>query len=169
MNKNATKSRGPGRPMYQPVIPKGKFTMADFCEANGVDVKTGKGKNCSKLTLIKFMGRKQGKAMIRKVKGELAAPANKNGLGRKSFLYERIPGTVATKSTKAVKAAKSTKAPKAAKSTASDYEATKAALLAPTPAVVITPEATPEPEVAETATAEVNDTATVATAEPVAS
>ena len=56
MNKNKTAStaskKSPGRPKYVPVIPKSKFTMSDFCEANGVSLKTGKGKSCSKLTLI---------------------------------------------------------------------------------------------------------------------
>ena len=169
MNKNAKANRGPGRPMYQPIIPKGKFTMADFCEANGVNVKNGKGKMCSKLTLIKFMDRKIGKSMIRKVKGEFAAPANKKGLGRKAFLYERIPGATVPKSPVQKDQQASPKSPKTRKSTAptsADYEATKSALLAPTPAVVITsPEPTvTEPEVAETPVETVAETADPVTA-----
>jgi len=149
MKKNST-TRGPGRPMYSPVIPRGKFTMNDFCIANGVNPKTGKGKNCSKLTLIKFLGRKQGKALIAKVKGETADPNSKKGLGRKAFLYQRKAGVTIPKAD--VSAPKATKTPRkytrkatAPASTTADYEATKAALLAPTPAVTITPDPTPDP------------------------
>lgn len=160
MKNTTVKHNGPGRPMYNPVIPRGKFTIAEFCEANGVNPKTGKGKACSKLTLIKFLGRKQGKALIVRVKGETANPNSKKGLGRKAFLYTRRAGVTVPKATAAP--VKQTRTRKATAPTAtSDYEATKSALLAPTPAVVITPDPTPAPE-----TAPVVDVAPVS--EPVA-
>ena len=159
MKKNAQKTAPtvkydrPGRPMYNPVIPRGKFTMTDFCTANGVNPKTGKGKQCSKLTLIKFLGRKQGKALVMKVKGETTDPNSKSGLGRKAFLYTRRAGVTAPKSTIAKTAPKATRKTRKAKDvtvnvgispSTANYEAQKAALLAPTPAVV-TPAPAPTP------------------------
>lgn len=172
-------NRGPGRPMYNPVIPRGKFTMTEFCIANGVNPKTGKGKNCSKLTLIKFLGRKQGKALIMKVKGETADPQSKKGLGRKAFLYTRKAGVTVPKTSAAAPTPKATAKRKytrkatAPAATTADYEATKAALLAPTPVVSITPDPTPAPVAEDAAPAPeavAAETATVAseaTAEPV--
>ena len=150
-NKNV--ERGPGRPMYDPVIPRGKFTKRQLDEANGVNPDTGKGKACSGLTLTKWLKRKEGKALVVRVKGEFAAPDSKSGLGRKAFLYQRKAGVTAPKST-----VKDTKATRKSKSTSTqDYEATKAALLATAP-IVSVPVA---PVVPETAPAEVTETAKV--------
>lgn len=139
-----TKQSSPGRPAYKPVLPNRKFTMTDLCEANGVSLKTGKGKNCSKLTLVKFIAKQLGNkrsGLIIKVKDETREPNSTVGLGRKAFVYIRRPGTkVATPAAKSnlKTAAKSKVSVKLAPaSTTSDYEATKAALLAPTPTPVI--------------------------------
>lgn len=184
MKKNTAKHSHPGRPKYVPVIPRGKFTMIEFCIANGVNPKNGKGKNCSKLTLIKFLKRKEGKALVQKVKDELAEPTSKKGLGRKAFLFQRREGVTMPTPTitlrakgKSAKAASATPAPKrkytrkATSTATADYEATKAALLAP--AVTITPDPTPAPEatpapepVAETAAPAEPVAAEVATTEP---
>lgn len=47
-----------GRPTYQPRFPtKNKWTFRNLCDVNGVVWITGKGKNCSKITLQKYMWR----------------------------------------------------------------------------------------------------------------
>ena len=151
MSKNIKANRGPGRPAYSPKFPKSlKWTMADWCEANGINPKTGKGPNCSKLTLIKYKNNHP-KDFVR-VKNEFREPASKDGLGRKCFLFSL---SARAKSAKATKAAKVSK--KVTVNVGTDYDAVKAALLAPTPTVDIPApvEVTPEvvPAVAETVTA----------------
>jgi hypothetical protein len=168
MSKNIKANRGPGRPAYQPKFPKSlKWTMADWCEANGINPKTGKGPKCAKLTLIKNMADdmfhtlKNGKpdrsnprrnSLIIQVKDEYREPASKDGLGRKCSVFAlraRLAGS---------KTAKTPRTPKVSVNVGTDYDAVKAALLAPTPAVEITApvaEVTPEvaPAVVETVTA----------------
>lgn len=52
----------PGRPMYVPKFPeKDTFTFMDFLVSNGVNPKTGKGKNCTVLTLRKWLKRDKAK------------------------------------------------------------------------------------------------------------
>lgn len=149
--KRNIKRNGPGRPAYTPVIPKGKFTMNDLCEANGVSLKTGKGKLCSKLTLVKWLAKQlanRRSGLVTKTDAT-AEPNSKDGLGRKSFVYIRRPGM----SAKTLKTAtKSTVSVKLAPQTTADYEATKAALLAPSPAPVTPTEPVTAP-VAEVAPA----------------
>lgn len=146
MKKNKTVNtvqRGPGRPAYQPKFPKSKkFTMADFCVANGIDPKTGKGPNCTKLTLDKFRKANLGQrnSILVLVKDELREPASQNGLGRKCFVYSLRSRVTAGEKTVAV--AKSAKG-KSSKGTFT-YEAKKAALLASTPSVAV-PANVPEP------------------------
>lgn len=147
----------PGRPLYVPKFPrKVEWTLKDFCVANEVDPETGKGPRCSKLTLIKWLGRdkaRKGRSLVKRL-DHTAAPDSEKGLGRKAFLFslrekmandstpEATPDT-----TDAAPAAPSDAAPATA-----DYEAQKAALLgtsAPvvditTPNAPTTPEATPE-------------------------
>lgn len=161
-NKSTVANNGPGRPRFTPKIPQGRFTLRKFCEFNGVNPDTGKGDNCSRLTLIQFINRdaaeKKNKSVLVKLP-DTVKPHGEKGLGRKAFLYCRRE-KLATLNTK-----DSTKAPKAKASKVSvdvgtstaDYEAQKAALLAPTPAVDITPTAPEEtPAVApEAAPAEV--------------
>lgn len=150
-------NRGPGRPAYEVKWPTSRFTMADLMERNGVNLKTGKGKFCTKLTLVKALARdlaKRGHSFIVKL-DETREPNSKSGLGRKTFVYLRRSKLdtlkTARKSTATVNVG--TKAPKVrtpkVTSTTADYEAQKAALLAPTPAVTIAPEPAPAP-VAET-------------------
>lgn len=154
MKKNTNANRGPGRPMYAPKFPRSlMFTMTAFCVANGVNPETGKGENCSKLTLIKFLGRKQGKSLVVRLKAT-AKPNSDNGLGRKPFLFcmkDRLDEAKAKLAGTEVKAPKATRAPRKTKTvtvdvglsqTSQDYEAQKAALLAPT-APAVTPDPTP--------------------------
>ena len=147
----------PGRPLYVPKFPrKVEWTLKDFCVANEVDPENGKGPRCSKLTLIKWLGRdkaRKGRSLVKRL-DHTAAPDSEKGLGRKAFLFslrekmandstpEATPDT-----TDAAPAAPSDVSPATA-----DYEAQKAALLGtPAPVVDITtpdapasPEATPE-------------------------
>jgi hypothetical protein len=147
-NKTAkTEKNGPGRPKYTPVIPRGKFTFAEFCTENGVG-KDGKGAKCSALTLRKFLARdaKLGKKSQVLLTDDLANPDNKQGLGRKAFLYQRRSVTAVHKSvTNATRKA----AVKVSTPATADYEAQKAALGIGEPAVNTTPEPAP---VAETVT-----------------
>lgn len=169
MKKNS-KSNGPGRPRYSVKWPRGKFTFTDLEIENGVNPKSGKGKECTTLTLRKAVKRELGNrrsGAIVLVKDTLAEPNSKSGLGRKQLVYTRRPGVTAQKATAAPRKAKVT-APDVTVNVSqatTDYEAQKAALLAPTPAVTITPDPTPAPEatpapepvaetVAETAQAE---------------
>ncbi len=163
--KTNTKRSGPGRPSYVPKLPRGKFTMTDLCEANEVNLKTGKGPKCSKLTLVKFLAKELANkrtGLVTKVKGETRKPQGDAGLGRKAFLYIRrdapVKNNLAT-------AAKSPVSVKVAPGT-TDYEAQKAALglgnpepvtitqapAEPTPAPVVAESPAPaQPEVTETA------------------
>lgn len=184
MNKNS-KHNGPGRPKYQPVYPRtNKWSFNDFQEANGIDLETGKGANCSKLTLRKHLDRdmynKAGhlrpNSLVMLVKGEFA-PKSASGKGKRGFLFtlrskaEAVKPEVKITAPKAVKTSK----PKAAKikptaevtvdvgtpapvvendavsAETKSYEALKAELLAPNPAVVIPETKTEEvPATAET-------------------
>jgi hypothetical protein len=160
MKTKVTKSYDhPGRPAYIPVIPRGRFTMNDLCEENGVSLKTGKGKLCSRLTLVKWVAKQLGNkrsGLIVKVKDETSEPNSRKGLGRKAFLYIRRTMKDGLKT-----AAKSNVAVKM--NTTADYEKVKADLLGTSvPAVTVTPE-TPAP----VAPAPVTETATVAAPEPV--
>lgn len=93
MKTKVTKSYDhPGRPAYIPAVPRSRFTMNDLCEANGVNLKSGKGKNCSRLTLVKWVAKQldnKRSGLIVKVKDETSEPNSKKGLGRKAFLYIR--------------------------------------------------------------------------------
>lgn len=149
MKKNI-KRNGPGRPAYEPKFPaKLKWTMADFCRRNEVDTETGKGPNCSKLTLVKFLkkdlkNRRSG--LVGKLKDETAPPDSDSGLGRRSLLYflraradeieAKAEAKPARKSNGLKTAAKSPVSVKL--STTADYEATKAALGIDTPAPTAT-------------------------------
>jgi len=196
-NKNAVTKQGPGRPAYEPKFPRSlEWVFADFMEANEVNPKTGKGPKCSKLTLTKNLdrdmyhpiesGKNKGKPdRNRPRKNSLVVksdktrePNSERGLGRKTFVFylrakqDSIKpakvsvnvGTAATKPRKARTVSKST----------ADYEAQKAALLAPTTAVTIAPVET-APVIAEVApiitaepvTAEAAQTVEPVTAEPV--
>lgn len=169
MKKNI-KHDGPGRPAYKPKFPaKLKFTMTDFCVRNEVNPETGKGPNCSKLTLVKYLDaqlKNRRSGLICKVKDETAAPASESGLGRRSFLYylrsraSEIVEKATAKSTKPAR--KSSGLKTAAKSPVSvpltstaDYEAQKKALgidSTPTVSVPMAPAPAPTPApVAETA------------------
>jgi len=170
-NKNAKKTdkKGPGRPSYQIKWPTGKFTFTDLMIANEVNPETGKGKFCTKLTLRKGIDKdmfhldKNGNIDKDKprrdsliVKTDETRPPE-SGLGRNSFVYVRRSKLQSTKSTKSKGTSKATV----------DYEAQKAALLAPV--VDITPPepvSTPDPVVTapEPVTAEV-----AVTQEPVTS
>jgi hypothetical protein len=147
MKKNTT-HKGPGRPKYEPIIPKSRFTMADFCEANGVDLKTGKGENCAKLTLIQFLARdrkRKGQSLIVRLKETFAEPNSKSGLGRKAMVYQLRSKFEAHKA-KTAPIRKS-----AAPVTTEDYETQKAAILAPVAEINPTPAAEPVKEVQPTA------------------
>jgi hypothetical protein len=179
-SQSQSQHRGPGRPRYIPLIPRGNFTFTDLETLNGVNPATGEGKNCTTLTLRKWLKRdmyitdKTGKVIrtnhkssVMLVKDTLAEPNGKNGLGRKQYVYTRRAGTPVAKASPAKASAprkvkadvtvdvSTAPAPVDAVSTETkDYEAQKAALLAP--AVTITPEpetapvaedpATPAPE-----------------------
>lgn len=119
-NKN---QRGPGRPMADINIPNKKFTFADLVEANS---------HVTPLTLRKFLKRdasRKGKSEVVLVKDETREPNHKKGLGRKTYVYIRRSKANALKT-----ARKSTVSVALAPAkTTADYEATKAALLAPDP------------------------------------
>lgn len=191
-NKTANENRCPGRPAYEPKFPRSlEWTFADFMEANEVNPETGKGPKCSKLTLTKYLdrdmyhpiesGKYKGKPdRNRPRKNSLVVksdktrePNSESGLGRKTFVFylrakqDSIkPAKVSVKvGTAAAKPHKARKAHTVSESTA-DYEAQKAALLAPITAVTITPEVAP---VAETApeVVPVSEVTPEITAEPV--
>ena len=205
-NKNAVTKQGPGRPAYEPKFPRSlEWTSADFMEANEVNPETGKGPKCSKLTLTKNLnrdmyhpiesGKNKGKPdRNRPRKNSLVVksdktrePNSESGLGRKTFVFylrakqDSIkPGKVSVNvGTAATKPNKPNKARTVSKSTA-DYEAQKAALLAPTAAVTIAPgetapvvvepiaEVAPTNITAEPLTAEAAQTVEPVTAELVA-
>jgi hypothetical protein len=158
------KNTGPGRPKYTPVIPKGKFTFTDLEIANGVNPKTGKGKDCTTLTLRKWLKRelaKRGHSAIVHLKDTFADPTSKHGLGRKQYVYQRRAGVTIAKpsapapkptAVKATKTAKAkapkrsavTKAPatvigKGLSKATENYEAQKAAILAPVASIAPAP------------------------------
>ena len=176
MKKNS-KSNDPGRPQYEIKWPRAKFTFTDLEIENGVNPNTGKGKNCTTLTLRKGLKRdqaKRGHSVIVCLKDILAEPNSKSGLGRKQLVYARrsmaekyANKTSAPRKAKADVPVNVSTAPVDATSQATvDYEAQKAALLAPTPAVTITPDPTPAP-VAEVAPEPVTEAAPVAETAPV--
>jgi hypothetical protein len=159
-NMKTVKHDGPGRPKYQPKLPRGKFTMNELCQENGVSLKTGKGSNCSKLTLVKFVARElsnRRSGLVVKVKDETSEPNSRKGLGRKPFLFMRRPNALkaAAKSNVSVSL-----------NTTDAYEAQKEALgIAGTPTAPVTPAApapTPEPAPVAEVTAPVAETAPVA-------
>lgn len=142
----------PGRPLYVPKFPrKVEWTLKDFCVANEVDPQTGKGPRCSKLTLIKWLGRdkaRKGRSLVKRL-DHTAAPDSEKGLGRKAFLFSLRDKMATDAADTATTAADSTpEATPAETPETSAYEAQKAALLGtPAPVVDITtpaPEATPE-------------------------
>ncbi len=151
----------PGRPRYVPKIPRGKFTFSDLEVENGVDPKTGKGENCTRLTLRKWSKdelKNTRSGLIIRIKDALAQPNNEKGLGRKAFVFQkRVGATAGAPKASAPKAPKTEPAEVSVNVGLSEdtqaYEATKAALLGTTTeAVVIAPEPvteTPAP-VAET-------------------
>lgn len=165
MKKNNAQN-GPGRPKYEPVLPKGKFTFTDFEVANGVNPKTGKGKNCTTLTLRKWLKKdlaKRGHSVVTLLKDVLSDPNSKKGLGRKQFVYQKRVHSAAPAS------AKITEAPKKDVSKATkEYEKIKAELLTPTPVVSVAPVETPATPAPEVPTAEVNVAEPAPTTEPVA-
>jgi len=121
--------RGPGRPMADITIPNKKFTFAELCEVNS---------HVTALTLRKFLKRdaaRKGKSEVVLVKDETREPIAKKkanaGLGRKVFVYIRRSKATALKT-----ARKSNVSVPLSTKTTADYEAQKAALLAPTPAPV---------------------------------
>ena len=106
MKKNSAENTGPGRPRYQMKYPTTKrWTFQDLEETNKVDLETGKGPNCTKLTLTKNMDRdlwirevlkngKRGKIIRSNPKSVavrltdiFAEPTSKDGLGRKGYVY----------------------------------------------------------------------------------
>lgn len=142
----------PGRPLYVPKFPRKKeWTLKDFCLANEVNPDTGKGPRCSKLTLIKWLGRdkaRKGRSLVKRL-DHTAAPDSEKGLGRKAFLFsvrEKMATDAADTETPADDS--TPEATPAETPETSAYEAQKAALLGTAaPVVDITtpaPEATPE-------------------------
>jgi hypothetical protein len=159
---NVETKQGPGRPKYEPTIPrKTRFTFQDFMAANGVNPETGKGEKCSKLTLNNWMKRNEGKnSPIVRLKGISAKPNSETGLGRKQFVFckraDYADQQAAIDLVNDAKAAKAAAKPiakvKAVKVKATKVKATpvsvnvgqgktydevKAALLAPSPAVTV--------------------------------
>jgi hypothetical protein len=148
------KNNGVGRPKYAVKWPNRKFTMQDLMVANEVNPKTGKGKLCTKLTLVKALQRDMfmadpttGKpdlerprrtSLIVRVKDETREPNSKTGLGRKTYVYIRREKLANVTKVATVKSPK-TEAPTV------DYETQKSALLSPVPVVSITPEPAPVP------------------------
>lgn len=152
MNKNSKqiKHDGPGRPHYVVRWPRGKFTFTDLEIENGVNPKTGKGKNCTTLTLRKALKRElsnRRSGAVVHLKDTLADPNSKSGLGRKQYVYTRRTGVTASKASAPRKAAAAAAADVTVNvsQATQDYEAQKAALLAPIPVVTITPAPTPAP------------------------
>lgn len=88
-NSNVEVNQGPGRPKYEPTLPrKNRFTFTDFMTANGVNPETGKGEKCSKLTLNNWMKRNEGKnSPIVRLTGISAKSNSATGLGRKQFVF----------------------------------------------------------------------------------
>lgn len=163
----ATKYDHPGRPMYDPSFPRTKeFTFTDFEIANGVNPKTGKGKECTTLTLRKWLKRdkaKVGHSVLVRIKGVTADPMSKKGLGRRAYLYSLRSKVNATRTPKAA-----TPAPSDVSEATKSYEATKAALLSDTSVPVTAPAPEPTPEVTPTPAPETAPVEAVAETAPVA-
>lgn len=163
MNTNAkNKNQGavakhdhPGRPMYQPKFPRSKeWTFMAFMTINGVNVDHGskdfgKGPNCTMLTLRKWLTRdkaRKGKSEVVIVDGVTADPESESGLGRRACVYR-----LRSETPKDHSGDKATSKPRKVKTSGTSAEVSKmvadahAILAEPTPAVVITPEATPAP------------------------
>ena len=136
---NPEQNKSVGRPKYQPLFPrKAKWTFADFEIANGVNPKTGKGEKCARLTLRNYM--KRSDSQVVQVKGELMKSNSPKGLGRKAYLFQlRDKATAKTTVKVARKTSKREPVSVNVSQTTQDYEAKKAALLAPEPVVNITP------------------------------
>ena len=147
---NAKQNKSVGRPKYQPLFPrKAKWTFADFEMANGVDPKTGKGEKCARLTLRNYMKRPD--SQVVQVKGEFMKSNSPKGLGRKPYLFQlRDKATTKTTVKVARKTVKHEPVTVNVSQTTQDYEAKKAALLAPEPVVNIT-SVVEAPAVVETA------------------
>jgi hypothetical protein len=142
--------RGPGRPMAEITVPNRKFTFADLVEANS---------HVTPLTLRKFLKRdasRKGKSEIVLVKDETREPNHKKGLGRKTYVYIRRSKASALKTARK----SSVTVPLSTPSTTADYEAKKAALLAPEPAPAAPIAETPAPEAVAAETAAVAADAT---------
>ncbi len=141
---NTAKYDHPGRPMYDPSFPRTKeFTFTDFEVANGVNPKTGKGKECTTLTLRKWLKRdkaRMGKSILVLLKGVTADPNSRKGLGRRAHLFSLRSKVNTTRTPRVTQDAPSDVSPET-----KSYEATKAALLADT-SVPVTAPATPEPQ-----------------------
>lgn len=185
MNKNTKVSNGPGRPRYEPIIPKTKFTFRRFEEINGVKP-NGRGPNCTRLTLRKFMDKdmyyhnKKGHRAQLNPKSKIVLldmqlPADsKTGKGRKQLVYclrelasnIKLPKTTSApakdvKTSEVAKVTRKVRTPKLTtvdvSTSTSEYEAKKAELLAPTPVVEIsTPSVEVAPVVETPVTQEVN-------------
>jgi len=115
-------------------------------EANGVNPKTGKGKNCTRLTLYKHLkaSTSGNRSEFMRVKDETRDPNSKKGLGRKAFVFVR---RVSNKLKTTAKKSKVTVKVDSAKSSET-YEAQKAAIMSPT----TTPAPTPIAEIPASAT-----------------
>ena len=140
MNKNnkpvKNAKRGVGRPMATIKIPNRKFTFDDLKAENT---------HVTPLTLRKFIARdmfmcddngKPDRSRPRRnssivlVKDDLREPNSAKGLGRKCLVYSLRSKVSAVKTAKTPKVT-------ATADTVSDYEAQKAALLAPEPTVTV--------------------------------
>lgn len=179
MSKN--KQNGPGRPAYVPNFPRtDEWTFEDWCNANEVQTsrkskRYGKGPKCTMLTLRKYLDRdmnvrdekgefvrRNSRSTIVMVKGVTADPNSAKGLGRRSLVYalrEKAPKSIA-------KDISTSDTP-----TSDALEQTKADLLAPTPAVTISPQPVAEPVIVTpqvTETVAVTAPATETVAETVA-
>jgi len=137
--------RGPGRPQYTPIVPRGKFTFTDFEVINGVNPETGKGDMCTTLTLRKWLKRDllDRQSLVVHLRGVTAEPASKNGLGRKQYVYQRR-SLAGNKPTVKAPAKTDTATPEVivdVSQATKDYEAKKVELGIAVPAVTITPEA----------------------------
>jgi len=136
----------PGRPLYVPKFPrKMEWTLKDFCVTNDVDPETGKGPRCSKLTLIKWLGRdkaRKGRSIVKRL-DHTAPPESEKGLGRKAFLFSlREKMTQNTPDTSAPKVDDSVPSGDVTVPVAEISPSTEAPAETPTPAVDVSPETT---------------------------
>lgn len=167
----AIKHDGPGRPKFIPAFPRSnEWTFTDFMEANDINTKAdskdfGKGPKCTMLTLRKFMKRdmwvgkgktlrRNPRSLIVQLDGVTSEPNSKTGLGRRANLYS-LRAKLAKKGTKAsAPAPQVTQLPDVnvevplgtgndgLSQSVQDYEARKAALLAPSAPAPVVPEVT---------------------------